>query len=65
MTAKPSGQARTVGGLLGQILSMRIERFPGVGLGEELRLRDNETVGAALVADGILAHLMAFPAGNS
>jgi hypothetical protein len=36
------------------------ERFPGVGLGETLRLRSNGIVGAALIADGHVVHVSAF-----
>jgi hypothetical protein len=38
-----------------------VEAAPAVGLGVEYRLAGTQAVGAALVADGRLAHLMAFP----
>jgi hypothetical protein len=52
------------GDRLDHLLRMPVECFPGVGLGEELRFRDAATVGAALVVDDRLAHLMAFPTAH-
>ncbi|MBE0610858.1 MAG: hypothetical protein IH609_15870 [Dehalococcoidia bacterium] len=37
--------------------------FKAVGLGDDLRLRDDAVSGAALVVDGELVHLCAYPAG--
>jgi hypothetical protein len=39
-----------------------IETAPAVGLGQEYRLGSQHVRGAALVAEGRVAHLMAFPA---
>ena len=41
------------------------EPAPAVGLGEEYRLGSPELAGAALVAQGRVAHLMAFPAAEA
>lgn len=43
------------------VLRARVEVFTTVGLGEDFRFRGDGLVGAALVAEGRLAHLMAFP----
>ena len=39
------------------VAALETERFPGVGLGEEVRLRGRRYVGAGLVADGTLLQL--------
>lgn len=36
--------------------------FPAVGLGEDYRLRGGGLIGAALPAEGRVAHVMGFPA---
>ena len=38
-----------------------IERFEAIGLGEDLRLRDPRLAGGALLAEGRVVHLCAFP----
>jgi hypothetical protein len=43
------------------VLEAPVEAFPAVGAGEDYRFRTEGLVGAALVAEGRLAHLMAFP----
>lgn len=43
------------------ILGAPVEAFPAVGVGADYRFRTQDLVGAALVAEGCLAHLMAFP----
>ena len=43
------------------ILRAPLETFPAVGVGEDYRFQAEDFLGAALVADGRLAHLMAFP----
>ena len=47
---------------LGVILRASAEVFPAVGLGEDYRLRGADFIGAALLAEGRVAHLMGFPA---
>jgi hypothetical protein len=47
--------------VLSRVAAAPVERAAAVGLGEELRL-GGPVAGAALVADGLVAHLMAFPA---
>jgi hypothetical protein len=42
----------------------QIELAPTVGLGEEYRLSTASLVGATLVAQGRVAHLMVFPASE-
>jgi hypothetical protein len=39
-----------------------LERFKAIGLGEDVRINGKKTVGGALVVDGRLVHLVAFPA---
>ncbi|MFZ1061628.1 MAG: DUF6569 family protein [Candidatus Rokuibacteriota bacterium] len=46
---------------LAAILQAPLETFPAVGVGEDHRFQAGEFMGAALVAEGQLAHLMAFP----
>ena len=46
---------------LGVVLSASCDRFPAVGLGEELRYDTSEIGGGALELDGSLIHLFAFP----
>lgn len=46
--------------LLARIASSHAERFPAVGLGEDLRIEANGVVGAALVEAGRVVHLCAF-----
>ena len=42
-------------------LSSQSDRFPAVGLGEDLRIDTKEIGGCALALDGSLVHLFAFP----
>jgi hypothetical protein len=44
------------------LVTANTEVFPGVGAGDEYRFSGIGVVGAALVVDGLVAHLMAFPA---
>ena len=46
---------------LNAALSSPSDRFPAVGLGEDLRIDTNEIGGCALELDGSLVHLFAFP----
>lgn len=55
------GRART-DAVLALIARASAEPAPAVGLGAELRLGSTQLVGAALVVDDRVAHLMAFPA---
>jgi hypothetical protein len=43
------------------VLGAPLETFPAVGVGEDYRFRAADFLGAALVAEGPLARLMAFP----
>ena len=43
------------------VLSAPGDRFPAVGLGEELRFDTSEIGGGALELEGALIHLFAFP----
>jgi hypothetical protein len=38
------------------------ERFPAIGLGEDVRLAGRSVAGGGLTVDGTLIHLVAFPA---
>jgi hypothetical protein len=49
------------GAALGTVAQGQAEPGPAVGLGEEYRLGTTELAGATLVAQGRVAHLMAFP----
>jgi hypothetical protein len=44
------------------VLHARAEVFPGVGAGDDYRFGGTGVRGAALLVDGVVAHLMAFPA---
>ena len=45
----------------GMIRAATIERFPAVGLGEDLRLKSRSLSGGALVVDSVLVHFCVFP----
>ena len=47
--------------VLERVWKTRVEPTPGVGLGAEYRLASEATHGAALLVDGRVAHLAAFP----
>ncbi len=47
------------------VLGAPLEAFPAVGVGEDYRFQAGDFLGAALVAESRLAHLMAFPAPGS
>jgi hypothetical protein len=49
--------------LMQRVGAMRSERYPGVGLGEDIRLDDGDAVGTALVYAGHVLHLCAFDTG--
>jgi hypothetical protein len=51
--------------LLAALPGCPVEAAPAVGLGVEYRLTGERLAGAALVADGRVAHLMAFPVEGS
>jgi hypothetical protein len=53
---------RDPGRFLAAVAAGEVERFPAVGLGEDLRLRGRRVAGAALALDGELVHLLAFAA---
>ncbi|MGH2627255.1 MAG: hypothetical protein ACRDHY_11460 [Anaerolineales bacterium] len=50
------------GALLDALAQAPLEEAPAVGLGREQRLAGGGIVGAGLVVDDKVAHLMAFPA---
>ena len=54
-------QRLDAGALLAELSGTQAERAPAVGLGEEYRLGSAGLAGATLVAEGQVAHLMAFP----
>jgi hypothetical protein len=41
------------------------ERFPAIGLGEDVRISGNTIVGGGLVVDGTVIHLVAFPGSEN
>ena len=45
---------------VGDTLAARVDRFPAVGLGEDLRLAAPTLTGGALTVDGKVVHLCAF-----
>jgi hypothetical protein len=49
--------------VLDAVAQAPVEEAPAVGLGREHRLGGGALTGAALVVEGTVAHLMAFPAG--
>lgn len=53
----------TVISFLGSVAGAEGRTFPGVGLGQDIRIRGDGASGAALVADGAVVHLCAFPRG--
>ena len=50
---------------LASVTAAKAERYPAVGLGEDVRLEGTDVVGAALVADGRIVHLSAFRSSAS
>ena len=58
-------QRLDAGAVLEELVRGQIELTPAVGLGEEYRLGSGGLAGAALVAQGRVAHLMAFPTADS
>jgi len=59
---KPSGRLTpSPSTVLRRVSGCPVEAAQAVGLGTEYRLTGHTTVGAALIADGHVAHLMAFP----
>ena len=42
------------------MMTAALQRFPGIGKGEQLRLESASLAGSALVADGRIVHLCAF-----
>ncbi len=55
--AAPWAAPESVPEFLAAVASLEAARYPGVGLGEEVRLRGRRYVGAGLVANGMLLHL--------
>jgi hypothetical protein len=49
---------------LASLTKATVERAPGLGLGEDLRFRSAEIVGAALALDDQLVHVLAFPVSS-
>jgi hypothetical protein len=45
---------------LASVSKTAVEKFPAVGLGEDLRLRSPRIAGAALAVDDKLVHVLAF-----
>ena len=50
------------GSFLSRISKANVQRFDGVGLGEDYRFDVSQVLGSALVVDGRVVHLCAFPA---
>jgi hypothetical protein len=59
-----AGQRLEAGAVLEELVRGQVEAAPAVGLGEEYRLGSGGLAGAALVAQGRVAHLMAFPSAE-
>jgi hypothetical protein len=61
--ARGRGGARATGAAvaLARLRRARLHTVPAIGEGEEHRFRTRDLVGAALAAEGRLAHLVAFP----
>ncbi len=62
--AKP-WQRQDAGPILSALAKGQVEPAPAVGLGEEYRLGNPGQAGATLVAQGRVAHLMAFPIADA
>lgn len=58
--AVPESSDEPAHALLRRVSTMRIERYPGVGLGEDIRLSDEMSAGTALAFEGHVLHLCAF-----
>lgn len=55
--SRPAAPTQVVLDAIGQISALDASRHPAIGLGEDVRLRGEELIGAAVVADGAVAHL--------
>jgi hypothetical protein len=56
----PQHVRRATADLLARVRALRVERYPSVGLGEDVRLSGPALAGGALVVDGRLVHLAVF-----
>ena len=56
----PQGQKGAV--FLSALKQASRDRFPAIGVGEDVRIASDTIVGGGLVVDGKVVHLVAFPA---
>ena len=56
-----AAEGASPGRFLAALKRTSAERFPAIGLGEDLRLTGRSVAGGGLVVDGKLVHLVAFP----
>jgi hypothetical protein len=56
----PESSSEAAHTLLRRVCAMRAERYPGVGLGEDIRISDEMAAGNALAFEGHVLHLCAF-----
>jgi hypothetical protein len=59
--ARKPGPAAQPARFLSKLKDAAQERFPAIGLGDDVRLAGDGVVGGGLVADGKVVHLVAFP----
>ena len=57
----PKPRAEQLSAFIDQLSQCRVEAYPGVGLGEDLRLKQQGLIGSALLWQEELAHLSAYP----
>jgi hypothetical protein len=60
----PRRTAPRPGRFLSALKDAERERFPAIGVGDDVRLTGRSVVGGGLVADGKVVHLVAFPAST-
>lgn len=58
-------KAEQLGACIDQLSKCQVEAYPGVGLGEDLRLKQQGLIGSALLWQEELAHLSAYPPHNA
>lgn len=60
---KAAGEPRiTPHNVIKRVMMASLEAAPAIGLGTEYRVSGRDAVGAALIADSVVAHMAAFPA---
>lgn len=57
-----AAEAGPVREFLARVCAAKVEEFPSIGLGVDVRIEDRSVEGSALMIEGVVVHLVAFPA---